>query len=93
MEREVGGVIGIGNTCKSMADSFQCMTKPTIIKKNHVADSKLQGTVDHHIQRANSDKERDDVVSLVCGISKLTRSNSMGRQNQPHSLGQPNQFF
>ena len=28
-------------------------------KKNHVADSKLQGTVDHHIQRANSDRGRD----------------------------------
>ena len=31
VEREVGGGIGIGNTCKSMADSFQCMTKPTTI--------------------------------------------------------------
>ena len=31
--REVGGGIGMGNTCKSMADSFQCMTKPTTIKK------------------------------------------------------------
>ena len=29
---EVGGGIGTGNTCKSMADSFQCMTKPTTIK-------------------------------------------------------------
>ena len=28
---EVGGGIGMGNTCKSMADSFQCMTKPTTI--------------------------------------------------------------
>ena len=37
MEREVGGGIGMGNTCKSMADSFQCMTKPTTIKKkNHL---------------------------------------------------------
>ena len=27
MEREVGG--GMGNTCNSMADSCQCMTKPT----------------------------------------------------------------
>ena len=34
MEREVGGGIGMGNTCKPMADSFQCMTKPTTIKKN-----------------------------------------------------------
>ena len=29
VEREVGGGIGMGNTCKSMADSFQCMTEPT----------------------------------------------------------------
>ena len=29
VEREVGGGIGMGNTCKSMVDSFQCMTKPT----------------------------------------------------------------
>ena len=28
------GGSGWGNTCKSMADSFQCMTKPTTIKKN-----------------------------------------------------------
>ena len=27
--REVGGGIGMGNTCNSMADSCQCMTKPT----------------------------------------------------------------
>ena len=31
VEREVGGVIGMGNTYKSMADSCQCMTKPTTI--------------------------------------------------------------
>ena len=28
VEREVGGGIGMGNTCKSMADSCQCMAKP-----------------------------------------------------------------
>ena len=28
-EREVGGGIGTGNTCKTMADSCQCMTKIT----------------------------------------------------------------
>ena len=33
VEREVGGGIGMGNTCKSMADSCQCMTKTTTIKK------------------------------------------------------------
>ena len=29
MEREAGGGIGMGNTCKSMADSCQCMAKTT----------------------------------------------------------------
>ena len=29
VEREVGGGNGMGNTCNSMADSCQCMTKPT----------------------------------------------------------------
>ena len=32
MEREVGGGIGMGNTCKPMAVSFQCMTKSTTNK-------------------------------------------------------------
>ena len=31
VEREVGGGIGMGNTCKSMADSCQCMAKTTTI--------------------------------------------------------------
>ena len=31
VEREVGGRIGMGNTCISMADSCQCMTKTTTI--------------------------------------------------------------
>ena len=31
MGREVGGGIGMENTCKSMADSCQCMAKTTTI--------------------------------------------------------------
>ena len=31
VEREVGGGIGMGNSCKSMADSCQYMTKTTTI--------------------------------------------------------------
>ena len=31
VEREVGGGIGMRNTCKSMADSCQCMTKTTTV--------------------------------------------------------------
>ena len=33
MEREVGGGIRMGTTCKPMAISFQCMTKSTTNKK------------------------------------------------------------
>ena len=33
--REVGGGIGMGNTGKPMAVSFQCMTKSTTNKKNN----------------------------------------------------------
>ena len=29
--REVGGGIGMGSSCKSMADSYQCMAKNTTI--------------------------------------------------------------
>ena len=43
MEREVGGGIGMGNTCKPMAVSFQCMTKSTTIKKKKKKKNK------HHI--------------------------------------------
>ena len=35
MEREVGGRIGMGSTCKPMAVSFQCMTKSTTKKKKN----------------------------------------------------------
>ena len=33
VKREVGEGIGMGNTCKPMAVSFQCRTKSTTIKK------------------------------------------------------------
>ena len=38
LEREVGGGIGMGNKCKPMAVSFQCMTKSTTIKKKKVGN-------------------------------------------------------
>ena len=36
MEREVGEGIGMGNTCKPMTVSFQCMTKSSTNKKNEL---------------------------------------------------------
>ena len=35
MKREAGGRIGIGNTCKSMADSCQYMAKTTTILESN----------------------------------------------------------
>ena len=43
MEREVGGGIGMGNTCKPMAVSFQCMTKFTTNKKKKKEKGKSFG--------------------------------------------------
>ena len=43
MEREVGGGIGMGNTCKPMAVSFQCMTKFTTKKKKNNNNKKSIG--------------------------------------------------
>ena len=42
MEREVGGGIGMGNTCKPMAVSFQCMTKFTTNKKKKKRKRNMQ---------------------------------------------------
>ena len=41
MEREVGGGIGMGNTCKPLAVSFQCMTKSTTNKKKKKLHEKV----------------------------------------------------
>ena len=40
-EREAGGRIRIGNTCKSMADSCQCMAKTTTIKKKKLKKKEI----------------------------------------------------
>ena len=45
MEREVGVGIGLGNTCKPMADSFQCMTKSTTIKKKRIKKKRKEKTL------------------------------------------------
>ena len=54
VEREVGGGIGMGNTCKPMAYSFQCMTKPTTIKtkQNKTITTKKES---HFLQNSRVD--------------------------------------
>ena len=78
VEREVGGGIGMGNTCKSMADSCQCMTKPTTIKKkkkeagqvvwySHLFQNLPQFVVIHTVKGFGIvNKEVDAFLELSC---------------------------
>ena len=45
-----------------------------------------------HSELMPTEEEGDGAVSRVRGISELTQSNFMGRENQTHSLGKPSQF-
>ena len=69
MEREAGGGIGMGNTCKPMAVSFQCMTKFTTNKKK----KKEGGSHCHGVQQVfrKGTQVRADVaiLSLMVGNS------------------------
>ena len=57
MEREVGGGIGMGNTCKHMAVSFQCMTKFTTNKKKHNCFTDLCYFLSNHdLEKINKQK-------------------------------------
>ena len=53
MEREVGGGIGMGNICKPMVDSFQCMTKSTTIKKKKRKETNTHTMKDQEKQCLN----------------------------------------
>ena len=46
VEREVGGAIGMVNTCKPMAVLFQCMTKSTTIKKKKKHESGTDASIE-----------------------------------------------
>ena len=57
MEREVGGGIGMGNTCKPMAVSFQCMTKFTTKKKKIFQGTLCQGALSQALEALSTNKE------------------------------------
>ena len=64
MEREVGGGIGMGNTCKPMAISFQCMTKFTTKKKK-----KDQAT--HAVKKKKKKKKPEKIkICLELNMNK-----------------------
>ena len=74
MEREVGGGIGMGNTCKPMAVSFQCMTKFTTNKTHtHTHTKKTKMMASGPITSWEIAAETVEAVSyIILGGSKIT---------------------
>ena len=72
MEREVGAGIGMGNTCKPMAVSFQCMTKFTTNKKTNKWENLL-----------NDEKKKKEYLSPKFVLS-LSPWNPARLVPQPH---------
>ena len=77
MEREVGGGIRMGNTCKPMAVSFQCMTKFTTNKKKIESLKKKKEYVDQDLPdvQAGFRKSRGtrDQTANICWILEKAR--------------------
>ena len=67
MEREVGGGIGMGNTCKPMAVSFQCMTKFTTNKKNNNNKKKKN-------RKRDTDVKKKKAIRKQLGIKQPQKS-------------------
>ena len=64
VEREVGGGIGMGNTCISMADSCQCMTKP--LQYCEVISLQL-------IKKINKNKPHGNLMRYMLFLSPIYR--------------------
>ena len=64
-----GGGIGMGNTCKPMVVSFQCMTKSTTIKKKKKKKRKThkmyKSTNTHTQKRIRLSRKRTEVGALL----------------------------
>ena len=69
----MGGGTGMGNTCKSMADSFQCMTKPTTIKKKIKTNKKkLVASYFKHLLPENNLLLSPSEQISICNLSGPT---------------------
>ena len=69
MEREVGEGIGMGNTCKPMADSFQCMTKFTTNKKINKNKNKIKKIKSVRAKGTNGKEKNLSQDSLGLSVS------------------------
>ena len=73
MEREVGGGIGMGNTCKPMAVSFQCMTKSTTNKKKRQMGNYYTVLLNMEVS-ADSERLWTWSASSLCGEVSLRKT-------------------
>ena len=62
MEREVGGGIGMGNTCKPMAVLFQCMTKFTTNKNKQTNKQKTKNLKMNSLKNKKKKKKYPSVT-------------------------------
>ena len=61
MERELGGGIGMGNTCKPLAVSFQCMTKSYLSFKKSVLKCRNRKEVTDHSTNGPQNTPRQEM--------------------------------
>ena len=72
----------MGNTCNSMADSCQCMTKPTTnnqppTNKNKLKKQKQKNKIiNKTVTQYTSQKKKKDFYSKKCRISELLNKNN-----------------
>ena len=96
MEREVGGGIGMGNTCKPMAVSFQCMTKFTTNKKKK-EKKKEKENIFNKIRKSNKSSnslnQKVATFSLQVVREKLSSHQTILRFRYPQELSYNNSFL
>ena len=66
MEREVGGGMGMGHTCKPMAVSFQCMTKFTTNKKIKKEKKKIKSYLG--LEKKNTSVAKINPMGLLSDV-------------------------
>ena len=76
VEREVGVGIGMGNTCKPMAVSFQCMTKSTTNKNNNNKKIKRR-----KLKKKKRKKQHQGILPTAHWLPKLVLSALTSAQN------------
>ena len=85
VEREVGGGIGMGSTCRPMAVSFQCLTKfTTNKKKKREREKKIYGYIpwvrfSHFIIENNNTNFLKDIYMVFSNFWEIWNTGRRGK--------------